>query len=554
MHELIIPTTLGRIFPDQVLEGEKRLRLTAIAGETVSCQIAWRSHAERGSTRIQLKTEGTLATWARLRTVGLVPSAYPAHPDRDEHYERTAPGLFPDVLEDLAKAAGVSVAGQWRSGWVDLQVPESADEDLYTLEIQLTDLENLELGRVSIELQVLPGTLPAQKLLHTEWFHTDCLADYYAVEPRSDAWWEIVGNFARCAAERGINMLLTPVFTPPLDTRVGAERTTVQLVNITETDGQYSFDFRDLERWVRMCQTAGIRYFEMPHLFTQWGAGFAPKIVVTTAAGEEKRFGWHTEATSEQYRDFLEQFLPALIAELGRLEIKEQTLFHISDEPGIGSLDAYQAAANQVRPLLEVFTVIDALSNIELYKEGAVRHPVVATNHIEDFLAEDIKDLWAYYCTSQGKLVSNRFFGMPLHRTRILALQLYKFNIKGFLHWGFNFYNSVLSIRPIDPYRVTDADSAFPSGDAFVVYPGKDGKPEESIRLMVMARAMQDLRLLEYLESLTGRDFVLELIEKDLDSPLTFAEYPHDAHYQEALMNRVREAIAEAVDNGQSSN
>ena len=45
------------------------------------------------------------------------------------------------------------------------------------------------------------------------------------------------------AAEHGINMLLTPVFTPPLDTAKGGERTTVQLVDVTFADGQWSFGF-----------------------------------------------------------------------------------------------------------------------------------------------------------------------------------------------------------------------------------------------------------------------------------------------------------------------
>ena len=49
----------------------------------------------------------------------------------------------------------------------------------------------------------------------------------------------------------------------------------------------------------------GIRYLEIAHLFTQWGAEFAPQINVDTAHGLEHRFGWHTNATDPQYRRLL---------------------------------------------------------------------------------------------------------------------------------------------------------------------------------------------------------------------------------------------------------
>ena len=34
------------------------------------------------------------------------------------------------------------------------------------------------------------------------------------------------------AVAHGVNLLYTPLFTPPLDTQVGGERTTVQLVDV----------------------------------------------------------------------------------------------------------------------------------------------------------------------------------------------------------------------------------------------------------------------------------------------------------------------------------
>src|SRR5690606_38890715 len=100
--------------------------------------------------------------------------------------------------------------------------------------------------------------------------------------------------------------------------------------------------------------------------------------------------------------------------------------------------------------------------------------------------------------------VSNRFFSLPSVRNRIIGVQLYKFGIQGFLHWGFNFWYSQYSVKAIDPFRVTDAGGAFPSGDAFVVYPGPEG-PLDSIRWEVFREALQDMRALELLEQLAGK-------------------------------------------------
>lgn len=543
MFKMVIQSDLDRVFPNRIPAEERRPIFTAISGETISFQAALLGDTESGSIQVRVSTTGTAARWAQVRWVGLVPSEYPCHPNPDEGYECTAPGIFPDPLLESTDGMGRCVAGQWRAVWIDIEVPEGTAPGRYSLKLLLHDNEGNLLCQKETELCLLHGTLPEQELIHTEWFHTDCLSDFYRVAPRSAQWWGIVEQFAECAVRRGINMLLTPVFTPPLDTAVGGERTTVQLVDVFEENGAYRFDFTDFERWVHMCQKIGVRYFEMPHLFTQWGAGFAPKIVVRKNGREEKRFGWHTPATGDMYRDFLEQFLPQLTGELQHLGIVENVIFHISDEPGIEHLEAYKAAASLVKPLLSGYRIMDALSSYELYGQDVVQSPIVATDHIAAFLQNNVSNLWAYYCTGQDKRVSNRFFGMPLYRCRILGIQLYRYQICGFLHWGFNFYNSGLSLRHINPFCVTDADCTLPSGDPFIVYPGPDGHPIESMRLMTMSRAIQDIRLLRHLESLESRQYVLDLMDEEFGQPVTFEKYTGDAKRLSTFFDRVRAEI-----------
>ena len=56
-------------------------------------------------------------------------------------------------------------------------------------------------------------------------------------------------------------------------------RTTVQLIDVYQEENGYTFSFEKLERWLELCERCRIRYLEFSHLFTQWGAGHAPKIM-----------------------------------------------------------------------------------------------------------------------------------------------------------------------------------------------------------------------------------------------------------------------------------
>jgi len=139
--------------------------------------------------------------------------------------------------------------------------------------------------------------------------------------------------------------------------------------------------------------------------------------------------------------------------------------------------------------------------------------------------------------------VSNRFFAMPSERNRLLGLQLYKYGVKGFLQWGHNFWYSQFSRREIDPFKESDAGKAFPSGDAYVVYPGENGAPLNSLRLKVFYDALQDMRALQLLESLCGREKTLALLEKGLDVPLTFKFRPPEEEWLLQKRAEINEAI-----------
>ncbi len=89
----------------------------------------------------------------------------------------------------------------------------------------------------------------------------------------------------------------------------------------------------------------GIRYFEISHLFTQWGAWKTPKIMARVDGVEKRIFGWDVDSGSPEYEEFLSSFLPALAARIDKLGIRDRVYFHVSDEPTLENLEHYREIA-----------------------------------------------------------------------------------------------------------------------------------------------------------------------------------------------------------------
>ena len=517
--------SLEKVFHDTDITALGELhRISALKGERLSFQIAYDLDSPPKDTpRAKLEFTGELAPYVTARGVNSVPILHPINPlANDDNYLRKKPGLYPDVLVPLHYGSSVIPRDDSTSAvFVTAEIPKDAAAGESSLCATVTYLD--EVHTLLLTVDVIDAVMPDYPIYFTQWFHADCLSSYYNVKPWSKRHWEIVENFARVAVKNGINLLLTPVFTPPLDTAVGGERPTVQLVGITLEGGEYSFDFKLLDKWIRMCRRVGVKYLEIAHFFTQWGAEHAPKIMAIVDGEYKRIFGWDTEATGEDYKRFLRAFIPALLAHLNsRGYDKTNCFFHVSDEPNVEQLESYLAAKSIVAPLLEGYTIMDALSNYEFFEGGIVDLPIPASNHIESFLEGNVSPLWTYYCCGQCVGVSNRFIDMPSYRTRSIGYQMYKFDIRGFLHWGYNFYFNRYSCDLINPYCEHDGDEWVPAGDAFSVYPAPDGTALESIRIITFADALRDLAAMRLLENYMPKDEIVRALEEALGFEIRF--------------------------------
>lgn len=502
---------------------------------------------------VHLEISGVPAECITLRTVEQVPVSLAVDPALpDDNYLSKEPGLYPDWLQPIHYGSSVSVMrGQLRSVWIDFEPNGSLPAGTYPLTVSLTAGPAL-LASHTLSVEILNAELPPQEMKLTQWFHCDCLANYYHCEAWSERHWEIVENFARAARRGGINLLLTPLFTPPLDTAPGHERTTVQLLDVTATtaaDGSvsYTFGFDKLDRWIDMCNRLDIPYFEISHLFTQWGAGHAPKVMATVDGVYQRIFGWETDATGDAYSTFLRAMLQAFLAHMKARGDDGRCLFHISDEPNLEQLEQYRKSKAVVADLLEGYTIMDALSNFEFYKQGVVTTPIPSNNHVEPFIEAGVPNLWTYYCCGQCLDVSNRLIAMPAWRNRSIGMQFYKYDIAGFLQWGYNFYNNMHSVNTVNPYADACGEYWVPAGDPFSVYPAEDGTAYESTRFVVFHEALQDARAMKLCESFYGKERVVAEMEAVFGQEIKFSRCTRSSAMMLAIRGRVNDLIAEAV-------
>ncbi|WP_317368885.1 DUF4091 domain-containing protein [uncultured Tyzzerella sp.] len=534
-------SSLEKVFCDENCIAEETKKGSMLLNERFSFQLAFVIEGERLDD-VSFSINSEIKDCISIKYVENVPSQMPCYHNHDDNILRNTPGFYPDVLVEMPKTIRL-LNKQWRSIWITIEPKDSLKAGDYDIEICMNQ-NNLNLTKDIFNIEIIDKKLPEQDLIYTNWFHCDCIATYYNIPVFSEEHFKRIEDFIKTASDYGMNMILTPIFTPALDTEVGKERPTVQLVDVYKNGDKFEFSFEKLKRFIDMCLKYKIKHFEYSPFFTQWGSKFTPKIMAKENGEYKRIFGWDTLASSDEYKNFLNQFLPRLVEFIKKENLQDKSWFHISDEPSLNDMENYQCAYNLIKDHIKDFKTLDAISNYEFYEKGYIKAPVVATDHIDIFLENRVENLWAYYCCVQYKGVSNKFFNMPSHRNRILGMQLYKYDIQGFLHWGYNFWYSQFSKYPINPYLTSDAGCGFPSGDAYVVYPSQDGV-NVSLRLEVFYDALQDLRALKLLETKLGKEKVIEIIEEECE--ITFSKYKHCSKWLLKLREKINSLIKELV-------
>ena len=465
--------------------------MLAARNERVSFQACIRNTATQ-PVDVRLEVMGDLD--ATIRRVGYVPVKH--HNTDTEKSELDGVGHIPGMVPDPLFPEHSVTAGPFETHafWVTVNVPTDASPGERGLEVRFIIGPIRPIETLSATIHVSPLILhPADDSPVAHWFYADALCDWHKVEPFEEAFWHVVKPYMLDMVEHGGNCMYVPLFTPPTD---GVKRPT-QLLKVSESGGQYAFDFSDVKKWVALAKECGAQWFEWTHFFWQWGVQYALRIYRSNRDRESLLWPPETAATSETYRNFLSQFLPKFHDFLQAENLLDRSIFHVSDEPhGDEHLENYRRARSMLKELAPWMKVADALSDIRFGLEGLTDMPIPSISVAKSFVEAGIPS-YAYFCCGPRGKYLQRLMDTPLPKIRMSGWLFYKLRALGFLHWGYNYWYKSQTQQLIDPFT-EQSGCAWPGwayGDTFVVYPGPDG-PIDSIRWEVFAESLQDLALL----------------------------------------------------------
>lgn len=434
------------------------------------------------------------------------------------------PGYVPDVL--WPDTAHVAAPLKVHAYWIDVHVPAQTKAGVYRVNASLS-LSGEMVKTLGFDVHVADVLAqPRRDFPVTHWFYADALCDWYKLDPWEPAFWPLFEKYVAHYVSVGNDTLYVPVCTPPLD---GVKRPT-QLLDVKRTGkDRYTFDWSNVDQWIRRAKKQGVKKFEWTHLFSQWGVAHAIRIY-------EKRKGedvllWPADepAAGPVYRKFLAQFLPEFKKYLTKRKLMDMSFFHISDEPSEKHLQAYKTARSLIVELAPWMKTIDALSHVEFAE--LVDMPVSVISSVMDFKKANV-DCWCYFCCGPRDRYINRLLDTPLAKVRMTFWIAYALQMKGFLHWGYNYWHQCHQRNLIDPFTVSDGVKwpTWPHGDPFIVYPGPDG-PLDSIRARVFAQSLQDFALLQTL-NIDPKDKRLAKLEN-------FKDFPRDHNWTTKLRRQL---------------
>ena len=527
-----VVSSLTKVFPDEVMGSEIKCG-SALKNEPYSFQIAYRKDNDwpnAVSFYTKIDTELDLDDIAVYK-VGYVNVLNAICNRSDQYYDRKTMGLYPDILFKRNTQNEIRNDGFWEPHHFEINEKNLLAASPYYNSLWFTVNENgkeikpgdykikvtfyassdqTELGCAEFDLKIIDKCLLPQDVHNTSWFYPECIADVSGVEMWSDRHFELISDYIIEAVKHSQNMIYVPACTPPLDTPVGQERKTTQLVGVEVKDGKYIFDFTLLRRYIEICKKAGATHLEHSHLFTQWGARFAPKVMATVNGEYKRIFGWETDSMSSEYAAFLKAYLKELKLLLEETGYGNNILFHISDEPMKEHIEYYKNAKSVIQSELQGYMFGDALSHYSYYEDGTVDTPIVILESADmDKFIENCDKLWVYNTAAHVfNGYSNRLVPTTGARNRILGTQMYCTNTKGYLNWAYNFYYGTLC------HGINNPTETGGIGGCYIVYPASDGKPLISLRMKVFSEGFLDNRALKTLESITSREEVIAICEK----------------------------------------
>lgn len=447
---------------------------------------------------------------------------------------RSAPAWFPDYLSDERECS--LKKGALKAIYLTINIPQDAEPGQYQ-----TDEVNIKANNKGVSLpltlMVYPLTLPDERhVMVTEWFSTNQFRKHYNLEPDdSEGFLKLLRLYAENMAEHRQNVF----------------RVSIDLIDRAMTaDGKLRLDFSRFDQWAQVFWDTERMDMLETGFIASFGGGrwYSTDIVL-------RDFQVRDESTGESKRlsgkEFLPEFLPAFAEHLREKGWLKKTVFHICDEPSDHSIMSWREVSDFVHRHAPELRRIDAIESPHCLDRLEIWVPKL--DHLSTWwdMYEEAQrqgyEMWFYTVgIFQGGSLPNKTVDVPLMNSRLMHWLNYQYDLKGYLHWGFNAWTD-------DPFNSPGQHR----GDGWHVYPKEDGLMN-SLRWEQMRNGLQDYECLWLLQDKISRiratlsDRVAELIEPsrrgvEIATQVinTYTEYSRDP---DILYAAKRQAIEESLD------
>lgn len=467
--------------------------------------LFWKG-GDRPIVRVQAELDGAAAAAVRteVKLVGLVEDADRAH--------------RPDPLLD---AAYVPVErGDLQQIWVECHAGEHAQAGKLHGRVRLYVRRMFEdealIGECSFTVTVHEDRLPESRdysFYLDLWQHSSNIARKYDVPPWSDAHFRILDRYLASLAELGQKALSVVVSDAPwcgqssYRDREPSDVFEYGMVRVTKRKaGRFEYDFSAVERYVRLGEKHGIRAeIELFGLLNVWTSADAPAWYGALANDypDAIRVRYYDEAAGiHRYirgKEELEAYIAAVhdyFVSTGRAERVRVT----ADEPA--DIGVFLQRLESLRRLAPRFRYKLAFDKGEFMRRpidgiaDAVPFLGCVARQYEDWLARkgERAGRWLYYVCS-GPRRPNTFLSSPGLECRLLPWLAEWFGFEGLLRWSYTCWPD----RPLEqPYF---RPGRWATGDLFLIYPGRDGKPMLSLRYKWLQRGIRDVELMRLLKA-----------------------------------------------------
>jgi hypothetical protein len=489
-YDVWVEDCLVKVFLDDKMPANaaKEIRIHTARGEYEAAQIAVRPKDDSvGGLRATCGTlkkkdsPKTLPT-PRVRYVDSVPIGKNSWQTPPDQLIATAPAWIPDVLYE------VDYVPAWqdrtRSIWLTLNIPGDAEPGIYTGEI--TVFANEEQIKVPITVQVHSAIVPAKRRLKmTNWVYLDSMQRWNGCKPFDDRFWEFIRIYAENMAAHRQNMILTPLYK-----FYGS----AQLVGMSADGDRLKFDFANFDRWVDIFLKAGFTDIEGSHI------GWIDETIYCWFVRDCKVVQENFRADTPEAERYLAQFLPALQTHLEQKGWIDSYFQHVRDEPG----DAHKATYDKTRWLMRKHA--PKIKTIEATHSTDIEPPTIMVPLLSHFgekydiykaMQEKGREVWFYAACGPNGSYANRFLDYHLLKVRYAHWLNFKYNVPGYLHWGYNFWPQ---LSPFTDIHMTWSVGPLPPGDSYIVYPTPQGVLD-SIRWEAVRDGIEDYELLEVLKA-----------------------------------------------------